>query len=107
MKTWKGIAAVFFGLIIITTIGYISLNPETQPLNDSIRKTTGLNYIRLSDGFTHYQLDGPESGEVVVLVHGGTILIGHGINRYKHSQGKAIVYSVTTSSVVAIQTDLT
>ena len=43
---------------------------ELEELNEDTRKTLPGNFIQLSDGFTHYELDGPETGELTVLVHG-------------------------------------
>ncbi|MFW9905119.1 MAG: alpha/beta fold hydrolase [Candidatus Thorarchaeota archaeon] len=43
---------------------------EYEELNKNTRKTLPGNFVQLSDGSTHYELDGPEDGEVIVLVHG-------------------------------------
>jgi pimeloyl-ACP methyl ester carboxylesterase len=43
---------------------------ETQELNEITRKKAGGSFVALSDGVTHYELGGPESGTPVVLVHG-------------------------------------
>jgi pimeloyl-ACP methyl ester carboxylesterase len=40
---------------------------------DNARNASGGQFVRLSDGWTHYELCGPESGCIVVLIHGGTI----------------------------------
>jgi pimeloyl-ACP methyl ester carboxylesterase len=52
---------------------YFLMNPEKKRLDDAARKRLGGSYIRLSFGVTHYALEGPENGRVVVLVHGGTV----------------------------------
>ncbi|BBO74741.1 alpha/beta hydrolase [Desulfosarcina widdelii] len=63
-----------FGLLLLALIGiYYLFNPETKDLNDVERKKLGGTYIRLSNGITHYKLEGPDNGELVVLVHGGTV----------------------------------
>lgn len=46
------------------------LTYETVELNDEIRESLPGEFIQLTDGVVHYELDGPEDGEVVVLVHG-------------------------------------
>ncbi|UCG02583.1 MAG: alpha/beta hydrolase [Candidatus Heimdallarchaeota archaeon] len=43
---------------------------ETERLNDMTRKTLSGDFIQLSDGFTHYEFDGPRDGDLIVLVHG-------------------------------------
>ncbi len=43
---------------------------ESLELNDETRKTLSGEFIKLSDGMVHYELDGPVDGEVIVLVHG-------------------------------------
>ena len=43
---------------------------ENKELDESIRKEAAGSFIQLTDGVTHYELGGPETGESVVLVHG-------------------------------------
>ena len=43
---------------------------ETIDITDTIRKTLSGKFIKLRDGVTHFELEGPEEGDVVVLVHG-------------------------------------
>ncbi|HPO12449.1 MAG TPA: alpha/beta hydrolase [Candidatus Hydrogenedentes bacterium] len=46
---------------------------EKELLTDQARaKMQGKTFVRLSAGVTHYELDGPEDGEVVVFIHGLT-----------------------------------
>ena len=65
----------FIGLLIILIGIYHILDPENNELNEIVRASLGDTYIRLSNGITHYKLDGPNDGKVVVLVHGGTVPI--------------------------------
>lgn len=47
---------------------------EVKELNDEARKSAPSGaFVPLSDGMTHYELGGNESGEVVVLVHGFSV----------------------------------
>lgn len=46
---------------------------ETKELNDALRAQAPGSFARLSDGYTHYELDGHESGRAVVLVHGFSV----------------------------------
>ncbi len=43
---------------------------EYIELNDKTRESVPGEFIQLSEGFVHYELDGPVEGDVVVLVHG-------------------------------------
>ncbi len=41
-----------------------------RPLDDQARAEAPGEFIRLTEGYTHYQVDGPENGQPVVLIHG-------------------------------------
>jgi pimeloyl-ACP methyl ester carboxylesterase len=65
---------IIFAIFIILMLGcYYVLNPEKTELNENERARLGGTYINLSDGITHYKLEGQENGRLVVLVHGGTV----------------------------------
>ena len=49
---------------------FLSLVFETETIGDSLRARTAGDFVRLDDGYTHYELSGPEDAQVVVLVHG-------------------------------------
>ncbi len=70
-------AFVFAAIILIVIITllsiYVSANIEKKDLDDAARVQQGGSYVKLPDGVTHYELSGPETGQVVVLVHGATI----------------------------------
>ena len=46
---------------------------ETKDIDDDIRASTSGSFIRLSNGFTHYELGGPDSGKAVVFVDGFSV----------------------------------
>jgi pimeloyl-ACP methyl ester carboxylesterase len=46
---------------------------ETEILDDKLRASAPGCFVTLSDGITHYELSGPETGQVVVLIHGFSI----------------------------------
>lgn len=46
---------------------------ETEELNEATRANAPGSFIQLSDGYTHYELGGPENGQPVVLVHGFSV----------------------------------
>jgi pimeloyl-ACP methyl ester carboxylesterase len=48
-------------------------NKEKKTLTDADRKNVDGSFIKLNKGITHYQLDGPANGEVVILVHGFSV----------------------------------
>ena len=61
-------------LIIFLLISYYYLfNDEKRELDENERKKLGGKYIKLSDGITHYKLEGLDEGKLVVLIHGGTV----------------------------------
>ena len=70
----KSILVPGVAALVIILIGiYFVMNPEKKKLDNAAREQLGGSYISLSHGVTHYALEGPENGPVVVLVHGGTI----------------------------------
>ncbi|MCX5997634.1 MAG: alpha/beta hydrolase [Chloroflexi bacterium] len=73
---WRNvlIIAVVILIVIITPLSiYASTDIEKKDLDDAARAQQGGSYVRLSNGVTHYELIGPETGQVVVLIHGFSI----------------------------------
>jgi len=65
---------VVLALLIVALVGfYYTRNPERETLDDAARKSAPGRFVHLSDGVTHYKIDGPDSGRVVVLVHGFSV----------------------------------
>ena len=61
-------------LIVITPLSlYATSDIETKDLDDTARTQAGGSYVTLPQGVTHYELSGPEDGQVVVLLPGATI----------------------------------
>jgi pimeloyl-ACP methyl ester carboxylesterase len=48
-------------------------NPERDAIDDAARKAVPGRFIRLTDGMTHYDASGPDSGRAIVLVHGFSV----------------------------------
>ena len=46
---------------------------ETNKINDDVRGSTRGSFVRLSNGYTHYELCGSENGQPVVLIHGFSV----------------------------------
>ena len=70
---WKWPAAILIGLFVVAIGIYLIFDPEVNELNEATRIKLGGSYIKLSEGVTHYQLEGPPGAKVVVLVHGATV----------------------------------
>lgn len=61
-------------VLVLTASGFrFLMNPETRTLDDAARKEAPGKFVHLSDGVTHYQLDGPDTGRTVVLAHGFSV----------------------------------
>ena len=67
------IAVVILVVIITPLLIYASADIEKKDLDDAARTQQGGSYVKLPDGITHYELTGPETGQVVVLVHGMSV----------------------------------
>ncbi len=80
-------------LLLIVAIGlagyYFYKNSEKTILTATNRIGTSGSYIILSDGITHYQLSGTDSGQVVVMLHGFSVpyFIWDGTCEYLVKQG--------------------
>lgn len=51
-------------------IKFVSNNQETKTMNDEVRKNVPGQFIKLTNGVTHYEEGGTDTGKVVILVHG-------------------------------------
>lgn len=61
-------------LVALAPIGlYFFVDPERGDLDASARASAPGRFVRLGDGYTHYELGGPENGQVVVLVAGYSV----------------------------------
>ena len=69
--------AIVVGAVALICVGLVAYyrvrNPEHLVLDDVARREAPGKFIRLSDGVTHYQIDGPDSGRVVLLAHGFSV----------------------------------
>lgn len=77
MKILKSLIKLLLVLVVLGAIACVALHiindRETKELSHNLRKTTNGNYIELSQGITHYELDGPDNGKVVVMLHGFSV----------------------------------
>ncbi|TSD64119.1 alpha/beta hydrolase [Inquilinus sp. KBS0705] len=77
MRTFKRLLVTLLVLLIfaaaVLAVFYFHFDKEQKEITEETRKTTPGSYIELSHGFTHYELDGQDSGKVVVLIHGFSV----------------------------------
>src|SRR5215471_8625837 len=72
----RALAIVVAALAVVCVLFYAFYtrrNPETRTLDDAARRSATGKFVRLSDGVTHYEVSGPDSGAPVVLVHGFSV----------------------------------
>ncbi len=64
-------AALLLGVLLAVLAGlYAFRNQEREELTGAARKSVAGSFIKLQDGFVHYDMAGPADGPAVVLVHG-------------------------------------
>jgi pimeloyl-ACP methyl ester carboxylesterase len=74
MKKPLRLGITTFGAVAVCLAGYYRVrNPERRALDDEARREAPGKLVRLSDGVTHYQIDGPDSGAVILLAHGFSV----------------------------------
>jgi len=65
---------VLIDLVLFALIGSFLFTPDGEyKLDDTIRAGLPGMFIQLEDGVVHYELLGPENGDLVVLVHGFSV----------------------------------
>jgi pimeloyl-ACP methyl ester carboxylesterase len=59
-------------LLVVAACGglYLAADPERRDIDQAVRAAAPGQFVRLSDGYTHYELGGPPGGRPVVLVAG-------------------------------------
>jgi pimeloyl-ACP methyl ester carboxylesterase len=73
-KRHLAIIGGIIALVIVASGGmYFARNPERSTLTDAVRAGAPGKFVRLSNGVTHYDVMGPDTGRVVVLVHGFSV----------------------------------
>jgi len=68
---YAGIVVLLF--VAVPAIVYVAVDPERLELDDAARRTAPGQFARLTDGYTHYEIGGPDGGRVVVLAAGATV----------------------------------
>lgn len=60
-------------LIALIIVPVFLFDSEKSVLDDSVRSSLAGKFIKLPDGFTHYERSGPEGAPAVVLIHGFSV----------------------------------
>ncbi|MFA6085938.1 alpha/beta fold hydrolase [Mucilaginibacter sp.] len=66
------LALIFFAVAALVILYFIK-NKETKEITHEFRKNTGGSYEALNMGQTHYELDGQDTGKVVILINGFSV----------------------------------
>lgn len=69
----RAIVALFVVVVAVGAATYFWKNPETTTLDASSRTGAAGGFVASSQGVTHYQIDGPDTGRVVILAHGASV----------------------------------
>jgi pimeloyl-ACP methyl ester carboxylesterase len=100
----KFLRNLFWFILTLAIIGAVALyitykhhDIEKEELTKQSRINTAGSYITLSQGVTHYEIGGPDTGKVVILIHGFSVpyyiwngtyeyLTGHGFHVLRYDQ---------------------
>ena len=52
---------------------YVAADPEKRDIDQAVRASAPGQFVRLSDGYTHYEVGGPPDSPVVVLAAGVSV----------------------------------
>ncbi|MBO9730964.1 MAG: alpha/beta hydrolase [Chitinophaga sp.] len=69
-KWWSRIIVLLLTALLLGFL-FIKNGQETAELNEAARKQAPGHFIQLDHGLVHYQLLGPDSAKLLVLIHGG------------------------------------
>ncbi len=73
MRRWIVRAVAIVVLVAASVAVYSLADPEKRDLDDAVRRATPGQFVRLTDGYTHYEIGGPSTPHVVVLVAGFSV----------------------------------
>ncbi|HEY8957187.1 alpha/beta hydrolase [Chitinophaga sp.] len=68
---WTLILTGGAALLLAGVFLFIKQQQETTPLNDITRRAAPGSFIQLKQGTVHYSLAGPDTAQLLVLIHGG------------------------------------
>jgi pimeloyl-ACP methyl ester carboxylesterase len=72
-RRWIVAAALMGGAVAGLAALYSYSDPETLDLDDGVRRAAPGQFVRLTDGYTHYDIGGPPAGRLVVLAAGFSV----------------------------------
>ncbi len=64
---------VALALLLLPAAYYVYANPERETLSEASRASAPGRFVALGEGMTHYEVAGPDTGRVAVLVHGFSV----------------------------------
>lgn len=70
---FKKLLLLFLALVALGTLTYhlyYGFTQETETLDEEARKEIGGNFVKISSGNVYYELQGPDTGQTVILIHG-------------------------------------
>ncbi|MBD1394976.1 alpha/beta fold hydrolase [Mucilaginibacter glaciei] len=77
MKFLKNLIVTVIALLIFAVAAiallYFVKNKEHKEISPLVRKNTNGSYVTLNLGQTHYEIDGQDTGKVVILIHGFSV----------------------------------
>jgi pimeloyl-ACP methyl ester carboxylesterase len=73
MKGWIASGVALAALVVGVTGFEMLRNPERDAIDAAARRSAPGKFVRLTDGVTHYDVAGPDSGRAIVLVHGFSV----------------------------------
>ena len=69
----KVLLSILLALVLLLASLYLILNVEKLDLTDAARENAAGDFVELSAGLVHYQLEGPADSPLIVLVHGFSV----------------------------------
>ena len=69
----KVFLGILLALVLLLVSLYLILNVEKLELTDAARENAAGDFVELSGGLVHYQLEGPADSPLIVLVHGFSV----------------------------------
>jgi len=69
----KVLVWLLFSIMLLTVAYYHYQDLENSELTPEVRQTSSGSFIETPNGFVHYELSGPKSADLVVLVHGFSV----------------------------------
>lgn len=61
---------IFFTALTVLLLTISIISPEKKSLNSTVREQSGSDYIKLTEGWTEYEIVGSENAPAVILIHG-------------------------------------